>query len=252
VPDTILVERKKRRLRLFNVISVLLLTLPAAGLWILFRYLVWEDPGRVANAFHKLLYNSLEQTWRANQWLGTPIEKNPLDLWIFQEIIYQVKPDVIVEAGTWKGGSALYMANLLDLLHQGKLITIDIEEQPNRPVHPRIQYLLGSSTAPEIVAIVKSGIGPKDKVMVVLDSDHRKEHVLKELLIYSKLVTKGSYLILEDTNVNGHPVYPEFGPGPMEALQEYLKDHSDLEIDKSRERLFVTFNPSGYLRKVKD
>jgi cephalosporin hydroxylase len=119
-------------------------------------------------------------------------------------------------------------------------------------VHPRIQYLLGSSTAPDIVEKVKSVIGPNDKVMVVLDSDHRKEHVLKELQIYSKIVTKGSYLILEDTNVNGHPVWPGFGPGPAEALQEYMQSHSDLETDKSREKFFVTFNPNGYLRKVKD
>jgi cephalosporin hydroxylase len=159
---------------------------------------------------------------------------------------------VIVEAGTWKGGSALYMAGLMDGIGHGKIITIDIEKQPNLPVHPRIQYLLGSSTAPEIVEKVKSGIGPQDKVMVVLDSDHRSPHVSKELLIYSKIVTKGSYLIVEDTNINGHPVWPDFGPGPMEALRGYLKDHSDLEIDKSREKFYVTFNPSGYLRKVKD
>ena len=106
--------------------------------------------------------------------------------------------------------------------------------------------------AVQIVAKVKSAIGPQDKVMVVLDSDHRSPHVLRELLIYSKIVTKGSYLILEDTDVNGHPVFPDFGPGPMEALREYLKDHSDLEIDKSREKYLVTFNPNGYLRKVKD
>jgi cephalosporin hydroxylase len=209
-------------------------------------------PGMVVHDFHQLFYNTAERTWDTTRWFGVSIQKNPLDLMIFQEIIYEVKPDVIVEAGTAFGGSAMFMAQMLDLLGKGKLVTIDIEAQPNRPAHPRIQYLLGSSTAPEIVEQVKSVIKPGDKVMVVLDSDHRKDHVLKELLIYSKLVTKGSYLIVEDTNVNGHPVQSNFGPGPMEALEEYMKDHSDLEIDKNRERLLITFNPNGYLRKVKD
>jgi len=235
------------RLILFGGVVMILLT---GSAWVMWADVFWPD--KVANDFHKLLYNRHEQTWDRTKWLGVPIEKNPLDLMIFQEIIYEVKPDVIVEAGTADGGSALYMATIMEMLQKGKIITIDINVSPKRPTNPRIQYLVGSSTAPEIVEKVRSAISPSDRVMVVLDSDHRKAHVLKELQIYSPLVSKGSYLILEDTNNNGHPVRPDFGPGPMEALQEYQKDHSDLEIDKSREKLFVTFNPKGYLRKVKD
>jgi cephalosporin hydroxylase len=235
------------RLILFGGIVLILLT---GFVWVMWAEAFWPD--KVSNDFHKLLYNRHDQTWDQTKWLGVPIEKNPLDLMIFQEIIYEVKPDVIVEAGTADGGSALYMATILEMLQKGRIITIDIAASPKRPANPRIQYLIGSSTSTEIVDKVKSAISPTEKVMVVLDSDHRKEHVLKELLIYSKLVTKGSYLILEDTNNNGHPVRPDFGPGSMEALQEYQKDHSDLETDKSREKLFVTFNPNGYLRKVKD
>jgi len=246
--------QKKKRLRLYSILSVILL-LVTLVLIFFYGFTIFESQwvSRSANLsedFHKLMYNSEAHTWQTTKWFGTPIQKNPLDLFIFQEIIYETKPDVIVEAGTFAGGSALYMATLLDEMNQGKVITIDIETKPGRPQHPRIQYLLGSSTDPQIVEKVKSAIRPTDKVMVVLDSDHRKKHVLNELLIYSKMVTKGNYLILEDTNINGHPVAPYFGPGPMEALQEYLKDHSDLEIDKTRERLFVTFNPNGYLRKV--
>jgi cephalosporin hydroxylase len=180
------------------------------------------------------------------------VEKSPFDIWVLQEVIYETKPDLIIEAGTWKGGSALFMATYLDLLQHGKVITVDIEHPPNLPQHPRITYLLGSSTAPEIVAQIKSAIGPHDKVLVVLDSDHHRDHVLNELKIYSQLVTTGSYLIVEDTNVNGHPVLAEFGPGPMEALQEFLKTNSSFEIDKSREKFLMTFNPNGYLRKLKD
>jgi cephalosporin hydroxylase len=249
--DTNLADPKKRTKRLIDLVSVIFLLGTAVLLLYMFRGREWASSEKVTEDFHKLFYNK-NQTWGNAYWLGTQIDKNPLDLFIFQEIIYEIKPDIIIEAGTFKGGSALYMANLMDNMHHGKVISIDIERQPDLPVHPRIQYLLGSSTAPEIVDKVKSQIGPQDKVMVVLDSDHRKPHVLKELLIYSKVVTKGSYLILEDTNINGHPVWPDFGPGPAEALREYMKDHSDLESDKSREKFFVTFNPNGYLRKVKD
>jgi cephalosporin hydroxylase len=251
MPDTSLAAPKKSSRRLYDLISIVTLLATAVLLFYMFRGREWGSPEKVSEAFHKLLYNS-RLPYGNTHWLGTLVDKNPLDLWIYQEIIYEIKPDLIVEAGTFKGGSALYMANLMDNIGHGKLITIDIEKQPGLPVHPRIQYLLGSSTSSEIVDNVKKAIGPGDKVMVVLDSDHRSFHVLKELLIYSKIVTKGSYLIVEDTDVNGHPVFPDYGPGPMEALQEYLKDHSDLEIDKSREKFFVTFNPSGYLRKVKD
>ena len=85
--------------------------------------------------------------------------------------------------------------------------------------------------------------------MVVLDSDHHRDHVLAELRTYSALVTPGSYLIVEDTNINGHPVRPEFGPGPMEAVDEFLRESPDFAIDPEREKFFLTFNPRGFLRR---
>jgi cephalosporin hydroxylase len=87
---------------------------------------------------------------------------------------------------------------------------------------------------------------------VILDSDHRRDHVLRELEIYSDLVTTGSYVIVEDTNINGHPVFPSFGPGPMEALREFLSSDHRFEMDRTREKLLLTFNPNGYLRKTAD
>ena len=85
--------------------------------------------------------------------------------------------------------------------------------------------------------------------MVVLDSDHSREHVLRELELYAPLVTPGCYLVVEDTNVNGHPVSPGFGPGPMEAVGDYLRTTDDFEVDRGREKFMLTFNPSGYLRR---
>jgi len=144
----------------------------------------------------------------------------------------------------------LFLASMCDLVNNGKVITIDIEDRKDRPQHERIVYLLGSSISKEIVSQVKGLISDKDKVMVILDSDHHKEHVLNEIRIYHKLLTKGNYLIVEDTNINNHPVYPEFGPGPMEAVEEFLKENREFVADKNREKFYLTFNPKGYLIKI--
>jgi cephalosporin hydroxylase len=101
------------------------------------------------------------------------------------------------------------------------------------------------------VGKVQTVIEGKDRIMTILDSDHHKEHVLRELEIYSKFVTKESYIIVEDTNINGHPVRSTFGPGPMEAIKEFLKMNEDFMIDRSREKFYLTFNPDGYLKKMK-
>ena len=207
----------------------------------------------VINQFHRLYYDSeaFGQTWTNTTWLGVPIYKCPLDLWIYQEIIFELRPDLIIETGTCKGGSALYIACLLDLVDHGKIVTIDIEARDSRPKHERVTEITGSSTADETLRKLDRELNGCSSVMVILDSDHRKDHVLKELAIYSKLVTVGSYLIVEDTNVNGHPVLPEHGPGPMEAVEEFLETNRGFEVDTAKEKLLLTFNPGGYLRRVK-
>ena len=208
-------------------------------------------PEDIIDKFHILYYNSRRRTWGNTFWFGIPIQKCPLDLWIYQEIIFEVKPDIIIESGTADGGSSLFLASVCDLIDKGKVITIDIGEKQSRPNHKRIKYLLGSSISGEIVEQVRKLVTDNDKTMVILDSDHRKEHVLNELKIYSKLVSKGSYIIVEDTNVNGRPVRPEFGPGPMEAVEEFVKEDKEFTIDRSREKFYLTFNPRGFLRKEK-
>lgn len=189
--------------------------------------------------------------WDDTRWLGVRVQKLPLDLWVYQEIIYETRPDVLIEAGTLRGGSAYYFASLFDLLGNGRVITIDIVAQPNLPQHPRISYLNGSSTSAEVVESVKNFIQPNEKVMVVLDSDHSRDHVYRELEAYAPMVTPGQYLVVEDTCINGHPVMKGFGPGPMEAVLAFLKERPEFVRDPSREKFMATFNPKGWLKRVR-
>jgi cephalosporin hydroxylase len=182
--------------------------------------------------------------------MGHPILKCPLDLWHYQEILHEIRPDLIIETGTAFGGSALLLANMCDLLNHGRVITVDVEVRGERPQHPRIAYLTGSSVDPAIVADLKAAAAQCERVMVILDSDHSKEHVLNELNALGGLVTPGSYLIVEDTNLNGHPVDPDHGPGPMEALDTFIAKRPEFKVDSRWEKFFLSFNPRGYLRRV--
>jgi cephalosporin hydroxylase len=208
-----------------------------------------DEPADVVAKFHELYYDSAQQTWGNTNWLGTFVQKCPLDLWIYQEIIYETRPDLVIETGTMEGGSALFIASMLDLIGQGEIVSVDIEGKPWRPEHPRITYLIGSSTDPRIVSQLEQRARDKDSVMVILDSDHSKTHVLEELRRLSPMVTSGSYLVVEDTNINGNPVAPEFGPGPREAIESFLAGNDDFYVDHSREKFLLTFNPGGYLRR---
>jgi cephalosporin hydroxylase len=201
-------------------------------------------------SFHRWYYEHGAQTWFNSHWLGVQIEKTPWDMWTYQEILQETKPDVLIECGTAKGGSAYYFATMFDLLKHGRVITIDIESDPGRPAHPRITYLVGSSTSDAIVRAVRDAIKPGERVMVSLDSDHRKAHVADELRLYSPMVTPGQYLVVEDTDINGHPVLPLFGPGPMEAVTEFLPKHPEFKPDAYRERFGVSFFPHGWLKRV--
>lgn len=216
-------------------------------------YVSRKDESEIVASFHKLYFgaNYFGKTYQDTFWMGVSTLKCPLDLWVYQEIIYRTQPDLIIECGTYNGGSALYLASIFDLTGKGRILTIDIQQKNDRPKHPRIQYLLGSSTAPEIVEQVHAFVKPGEKVMVILDSNHEKNHVFAELKAYHGLVTKDCYLIVEDTCINGHPIMPEHGPGPMEALDEFFKENHDFLIDKSQEKFFMTFNPKGFLKKIR-
>jgi len=211
----------------------------------------WERFAR--EEFHLLYYQAGEAggTWKDTRFLGVPTWKCPLDLWVYQELLQELAPDLIVETGTAHGGSALYLATLCEAMGHGEVVSVDIGEWPDRPKHDRITYLTASSTDPAAVEQVAERARGAGTVLVVLDSDHSRAHVLEELRRYAPLVTPGSYLVVEDTNVNGHPVYRGFGPGPMEAVEVFLQETDAFEVDRGREKLLLTFNPRGWLRKVR-
>jgi len=202
--------------------------------------------------FHELYYYA--RLWETTRWLGVPTYKCPLDMWVYQEILSETRPEVVVECGTAFGGSALFMATVMDQIGVGQVVTVDITAQPNLPRHPRIEYLSGSTADARTLDQVRSRIRPGARTMVILDSLHTRDHVLAELELFWPLVTPGCYLVVEDTNINGHPVQTDFepdrGPGAYEAVEIFLRQDRPFERDPSRERLLLTFNPGGYLRRV--
>lgn len=206
---------------------------------------------KIVKDFHTLYYGEGNNRIYGNTfYMGLRCEKCPLDLWTYQEILFDTKPDVVVETGSLAGASALYLAHIMDIIGKGKIISIDINEEKNRPTHPRITWYTGDSVSNKTLYDVKNFVN-NESCMVILDSDHSYSHVLQEMIKYQELVSIGNYLIVEDSNVNGNPVRPDWGPGPMEAIKEFILFNKNFEIDDNREKFLMTFNPSGFLRKIK-
>jgi len=217
-------------------------------------YMSRFDRNDLINRFSKLYYDyaTMGKTWNQTRWQGQIIHKCPLDAWVYQEIIFETKPDVIIETGTNRGGSALFFANMCDLNSKGKVITIDSKiKNDHRPVHERITYLHGSSVSDEILDQVKKHIKSDDHVFISLDALHYKSHVYKELELYSQFCKIGDYMVVEDTNLNGHPIRSDYGDGPMEAVEEFLSKNKSFMSDADREYHLMTFNPKGYLKRIK-
>lgn len=216
------------------------------------------DEQRVVEAYHELYYR--RRLWDKTTWMGAPCLKSPHDVWIYQEILVETRPTLVIETGTAWGGSAHYLGCVLDAMHahdghDGRLVTIDTETRKREAEHPRVTKIKASSLDPGTVSQVRGMIGPGDRVMLILDSLHNRDHVYAELVAYAPLVTTGCYAVVEDSNINGHPVHTDFapdqGPGPFEAVMDYLATTDRFEIDRAREKLLMTLNPCGYLRCTK-
>jgi cephalosporin hydroxylase len=212
------------------------------------------DPERseAVTGFTHLYHELRNQTLGRTRWLGVTVVKSPMDLLVLQEIIAETRPDLIIETGVLAGGSAHYMSTLLDLLRiDGQVIGIDVDlsaVSPHIAEHPKVELIEGSSTDPAIVNLLRERAEGK-RVMVDLDSDHSAGHVAKELRALAPLVTPGCYLIVEDTWIGKTVLFDE-GPGPSEALAEWLAEGQPFEVDRWRDRLLFSHNPGGYLRRL--
>ena len=179
--------------------------------------------------------------WQRTYWLGVPAMKCPLDFWIYQEIIWETRPQVIIETGSKWGGSALFFASICDLMGEGKVVTIDVDDSASRTLsHPRITTIVGDSVSEDVISQVRKIVGHQT-AMVSLDSDHSKRHVLKEMELYSEFVPVGKYMVVEDTGLRG--------PGPRKAIEEFLRHRNDFVPDMTREKFMLTGFHGGFLIK---
>jgi cephalosporin hydroxylase len=218
----------------------------------LLRWLkLWERTGRAATtrAFHQDLIVKTGN-FANTTWLGQPIWQNILDLWIIQEAISEIRPSLLIETGTNRAGSALFYANLMDLMDHGRVVTVDIEKQ-HEVKHPRIEFLIGSSTDDDIVEQVVKSAGEADgPVMVILDGLHDRDHVARELELYAPLVTPGSLLLSQDGIIDELGMFVDSRPGPKPANRDFLERHPEFEYDAQRnEKFLLTHHPLGWMRR---
>ena len=205
--------------------------------------------------FHYIWWQS-NDTWPLNKFLGYEILQCPFDLQIYQELIFASKPEFILQTGICGGGSIVYFSSILDLMDASndvKVIGVDIElsKEAKEIKNDRVILFEGSSTSHEVVSKIKDYTQGK-KGIIILDSDHSETHVSKELSIYKDFVQKGCYLVVEDTNLNGNPVHPNFGPGPYEAVKKFLLENKDFRQDNQLwKRNLFSFHQYGWLVRTK-
>lgn len=204
-----------------------------------------------------------------NAWFGTETQQYPSDLILYQELIYRQKPEMIVETGTYKGGLSIYLATILEHVNPtARILTVDIDGHNWREtvasgrvpesLLQKITFFESDSVSDELFRKV-SDITAGKKTMVILDSSHTAAHVLRELQLYSKLVTPGSYLIVNDTHLEGigwirqnlwnRIFHPELGIGPLTAVHSFIRSNGDFVIDPTLPKSYISCSPSGFLQR---
>jgi cephalosporin hydroxylase len=199
-----------------------------------------------------LLYHQKEIVFEQMTWRGARIWKNPMDIWVYQEIIHEVQPDVIVEIGSRYGGSTKFFADMLELCGKGAVISIDPERSEYTLEHPRVVVLTGKSSDPSILSEVERICRGK-AVIVIQDGDHSKRQALEDLENYTPFVSVGSYFIMEDGIVDLFHEGDGIGfeeEGPLAATEEFLSRHTNFVVDEKRERYLLTYNPRGFLKRI--
>lgn len=205
-------------------------------------------------------YHQREVHSKQCYWMGQRALKNPMDAWIYQEIIFEIKPDIIIEIGNKNGGSTQFLAGMCELLGQGRVLALDIDHSVFTASHPRIEMITGDCSDQDILAMVREKCQGQ-KVLIIHDADHTKAAVLRDLRNFAPLVSPGSYLIVEDTTIGipgfsgdpNNPVGPYLMPRqntPLQAIEEFLRENPNFVVDESRERYILTHNYRGYLRRM--
>ena len=187
----------------------------------------------------------------STSYFGIKTLKNPCDFWVYQEIICELKPDFIIEIGNFRGGSTLALAHLCDNIGKGKVIGLDINQSEISDAvraHPRLTFLEGDACSS--FATVKAIIGKSTNVLVIEDSSHTYENTLDVLRTYQSLIARDGYFIVEDS-ICYHGLDTGPSPGPYEAIETFVNENSDFFIDRSKESFLITWNPKGYLRRIK-
>lgn len=207
--------------------------------------------------------HNYEYMW---SWMGVPIIQSPTDIVVTQEIIWETKPQLIIETGVARGGSAIFYASLFENIGEGRVLGIDIDIRPHNldsiqqhKMSKHIDLIQGSSIDRSIVEQVKTYADRYDRVMVILDSNHTHDHVLAELELYAPMVTKGQFLIVADTSIEyftpleDRPRPWGIGDNPKTAMDTYLATTNRFEKDDFyNNKLILTCSPQGYLRCVRD
>ena len=202
------------------------------------------------NAPLKEVLKVIQYRLSKSTYLGVPIAKNPLDFWVYQEIIYKTRPQVIIEIGNGYGGMLLAAANLCDILGSGTVIGVDINNERIYPQvcnHKRIITIKGDACA--VFAEVEKLIQRNSKVFIIEDSSHSYNNTLNVLRTYSVLNRIGDYFVVED-GICGHGLDIGPSPGPYEAVKEFLKENKNFIVDETKESFMITWNPGGYLKRV--
>lgn len=202
-----------------------------------------------------MLWYYYSQTWKQTSWLGVETQKLPSDMWNYQEILTQLHPSLVIEFGSWMGGSALFFSSILGQFGSAyRVLSVDINHDRLHETakrDPNIIFFQSSSSDPRVAdRILELRTAYPGPVFAILDSDHSKAHVMEELMLLRNLLKTGDYVVVEDSNINGHPVFsPDPGAGPFEAIQDYMRQYpDDYRLDREREAKFgVTFAPGGFL-----
>ncbi|MCC5951659.1 MAG: class I SAM-dependent methyltransferase [Acidimicrobiia bacterium] len=206
-------------------------------------------PSELRQEFVDAYWHSL--AWRDTEWLGRKVGKLPTDLFAYQEIVAKVRPDWIIETGTGGGGRALFLASICYLLGHGEVLSIDRNHGDKLPQHPRLRYLTVKDTwSKETEAEVNAIVGENANAVVILGSRGSAKRTVAEFRVYSHHVPVGSYVIVEDTIVNGHPVWTDFGPGPYEGVKGIVEGRGSFASDLDMEKYRLSFNPGGFLRRM--